>query len=65
MNFIILKILKIIYFNKMDKGISFKETLGYVGAAAAASYAAGLASGKLSGEQYAKGFKDAQDNFNK
>lgn len=49
----------------MDKGISTKEAFGYIGAAAAASYAAGLASGKLSGEQYAKGFKDAQDSFNK
>ena len=48
--------------DKGDKGVTFKEMLGYIGGAAAASYGAGFASGKLSGEQYAKGFQDGHNN---
>jgi len=64
MKFIILSILIIIFntMDKGDKGVTFKEMLGYIGGAAAASYGAGFASGKLSGEQYAKGFQDGHNN---
>lgn len=48
----------------MGQDISTKEALSIGTAAAAASYNAGFASGKLSGEQYAKGYQAAVDRSN-
>lgn len=64
MNFNILKILKIIYFNKMGQEMSTKQALGIGAAACVATYEAGYKSGKWSGEQYAKGFQAGIDRSN-